>query len=109
MQEMVSPPPTIDIKEFLFVILEIFFAKEIVPFELYAHELPIIHDVYEGKVLVSFIIDEEGNVSKAEIVDSFNVALNEVVLDKVRQTKYKPAVQNGRAVRVKYQLPIVFK
>ena len=83
--------------------------KEIVPFELYAHELPIIHDVYEGKVLVSFIIDEEGNVSKAEIVDSFNVALNEVVLDKVRQTKYKPAVQNGRAVRVKYQLPIVFK
>ena len=83
--------------------------KEIVPFELYAHELPIIHNVYEGKVLVSFIIDEEGNVSKAEIVDSFNVALNEVVLDKVRQTKYKPAVQNGRAVRVKYQLPIVFK
>ena len=83
--------------------------KEIVPFELYAHELPIIHNVYEGKVLVSFIIDEQGNVSKAEIVDSFNVALNEVVLDKVRQTKYKPAVQNGRAVRVKYQLPIVFK
>ena len=83
--------------------------KEVVPFELYAHELPIIHNVYEGRVLVSFIIDEEGNVSKAEIVDSFNVALNEVVLDKVRQTKYKPAVQNGRAVRVKYQLPIVFK
>tara|TARA_Y100000592_G_C5347210_1_gene257091 strand:- start:35 stop:352 length:318 start_codon:yes stop_codon:yes gene_type:complete len=83
--------------------------KEIVPFELYAHELPIIHNVYEGRVLVSFIIDEEGNVSKAEIIDSFNVALNEVVLDKVRQTKYKPAVQNGRAVRVKYQLPIVFK
>ena len=83
--------------------------QEIVPFELYAHELPIIHNVYEGRVLVSFIIDEEGNVSKAEIVDSFNVALNEVVLDKVRQTKYKPAVQNGRAVRVKYQLPIVFK
>ena len=83
--------------------------KEIVPFELYAHELPIIHNVYEGRVLVSFIIDEEGNVSKAEIIDSFNVALNEVVLDKVRQTKYKPAVQNGRAVRVKYQLPILFK
>ena len=83
--------------------------KEIVPFELYAHELPIIHNVYEGKVLVSFIIDEEGNVSQAKILDSFNVKLNDVVLDKVRQTKYKPAVQNGRAVRVKYQLPIVFK
>ena len=83
--------------------------KEIVPFELYAHELPIIHNVYEGRVLVSFIIYEEGNVSQAKILDSFNVKLNDVVLDKVRQTKYKPAVQNGRAVRVKYQLPILFK
>ena len=83
--------------------------KEIVPFELYAHELPIIHNVYEGKVLVSFIIDEEGNVDQAEITDSFNVNLNDVVLDKVRQTKYQPAIQNGRAVKVKYQLPIVFK
>ena len=82
--------------------------KEIVPFELYAHELPFIHDVV-GKVLVTFIIDEEGNVSQAEIIDSFNVNLNDVVLDKVRQTKYQPAIQNGRAVSVKYQLPIVFK
>ena len=83
--------------------------KEIVPFELYAHELPNVHNVYEGKVLVSFVIDEQGNVSKAEIIDSFDVKLNDVVLNKVRQTKYKPAIQNGRAVKVKYQLPIVFK
>ena len=82
--------------------------KEVVPFELYAHELPIIHNVV-GKVLVSFTIDEEGNVNQAEIMDSFNVYLNDVVLDKVRQTKYQPAIQNGRAVSVKYQLPIVFK
>ena len=83
--------------------------KEIVPFELYSHELPAISYVYEGKVLVSFIIDEEGNVSQAEIIDSFDVGLNDVVLDKVRQTKYEPATQNGRAVKVKYQLPILFK
>ena len=82
--------------------------KEVVPFELYAHELPIIHNVV-GKVLVTFTIDEEGNVNQAEIMDSFNVYLNDVVLDKVRQTKYQPAIQNGRAVSVKYQLPIVFK
>ena len=82
--------------------------KEVVPFELYTHELPIIHNVV-GKVLVSFIIDEEGNVDQAEIIDSFDVSLNDVVLDKVRQTKYQPAIQNGRAVSVKYQLPIVFK
>ena len=83
--------------------------KQIVPFELYAHELPSISNVYEGKVLVSFIIDKEGNVSQAEIVDSFDVELNDVVLDKVRQIKYEPATQNGRAVEVKYQLPILFQ
>ena len=83
--------------------------KEIVPFELYAHELPIIHDVYEGKMLVSFVIDEEGNVNSVEIVDSFNVELNDLVLNKVKQTKYQPAIQNGRPVRVRYQLPILFK
>ncbi len=83
--------------------------KQIVPFELYAHELPIIHDVYEGKMLVSFVIDEEGNVNSAEIVDSFNVELNDLVLNKVKQTKYQPAIQNGRPVRVRYQLPILFK
>ena len=82
--------------------------KEVVPFELYTHELPFIHNVV-GKVLVSFTIDEEGNVNQAEIIDSFDVILNDVVLDKVRQTKYQPAIQNGRAVSVKYQLPIVFK
>ena len=82
--------------------------KEVVPFELYTHELPIIHNVV-GKVLVTFTIDEEGNVDQAEIIDSFDVSLNDVVLDKVRQTKYQPAIQNGRAVSVKYQLPIVFK
>tara|TARA_B100002019_G_scaffold89627_1_gene77507 strand:- start:1003 stop:1317 length:315 start_codon:yes stop_codon:yes gene_type:complete len=83
--------------------------KQIVPFELYAHELPIIHDVYEGKMLVSFVIDEEGNVNSVEIVDSFNVELNDLVLNKVKQTKYQPAIQNGRPVRVRYQLPILFK
>tara|TARA_Y100000004_G_scaffold116435_1_gene130884 strand:+ start:1027 stop:1341 length:315 start_codon:yes stop_codon:yes gene_type:complete len=83
--------------------------KQIVPFELYAHELPIIHNVYEGRMLVSFVIDEEGNVNSAEIVDSFNVELNDLVLNKVKQTKYQPAIQNGRPVRVRYQLPILFK
>ena len=44
-----------------------------------------------------------------EIIDSFDVELNDVVLDKVRQIKYEPATQNGRAVEVKYQLPILFQ
>ena len=77
------------------------------PFELYSHELPYIPK--EGKVVVTFTIDEKGNVEEPKILDTFDVYLNRVVIDKVKQTKYKPALQNGRPVRVRYQLPIIFR
>jgi len=51
----------------------------------------------------------KGNVIDPHIVDTFNIDLNAVVLDKVRQMKYHPATQNGVAVKVGYSLPIVFK
>ena len=77
------------------------------PFELYSHELP--YTPREGKVVVTFTIDEKGNVEEPKILNTFDIYLNKVVIDKVKQTKYKPALQNGRPVRVKYQLPIIFR
>ena len=69
-----------------------------------------IKDSYEpGKIEVQFEVDEKGNVVDPHIVDTFNIDLNAVVLDKVRQMKYHPARQNGVAVKVGYSLPIVFK
>ena len=50
-----------------------------------------------------------GDVENPIVLDTFNVDLNEVVIDKVKQTKYKPAKQNGRPVKVRFKLPIVFK
>ena len=50
-----------------------------------------------------------GEVENPVIVDTFNLSLNDVILDKVRQSKYYPALQNGRPVKVKYTLPITFK
>ena len=54
-------------------------------------------------------MNESGKVEDPVVKDSFNVTLNDVVLDKVRQTEYFPALQNGRPVKVKYLLPIQFK
>jgi len=53
--------------------------------------------------------DERGEVEDPVIKDTFNINLNEVVLDKLKETSYYPATQNGRPVRIKYTLPIVFK
>ena len=83
------------------------YPKAIKPFLLTYYD---IKDSYEpGKIEVQFEVDEKGNVVDPHIVDTFNIDLNAVVLDKVRQMKYHPATQNGVAVKVGYSLPIVFK
>ena len=61
------------------------------------------------RIEVEFIIDTSGNVINPIIRDTFDISLNSVVLDKVKQTKYTPALQNGRPVAIRYTLPILFK
>jgi len=78
-------------------------------FELLATQIPNYFGIFEGKIIVEFFVNESGKVEDPEVTDSFDVALNDVVLDKVRQTEYYPALQNGRPVKVKYLLPIQFK
>jgi len=63
----------------------------------------------KGKVVVSFFVDEDGEVSNPQIVDTFNTKLNHAIIDRVMAIEFEPAIQNGRPVRVRYQLPIVFK
>ena len=85
--------------------------KAKIPFELTYYDIrERIHINYVGgKIDVEFTIDENGNVINPVILDTFDIFLNDVVLDKVKQSKYYPATQNGRPIKVKYKLPIVFK
>ena len=85
--------------------------KEKIPFELTWYDIRSrVHMGYVGgRVNVEFTIDENGDVINPVIIDTFNLTLNDVVLDRVKQSKYYPATQNGRPVKVKYTLPIKFK
>tara|TARA_B100001778_G_scaffold200148_1_gene165231 strand:+ start:2072 stop:2380 length:309 start_codon:yes stop_codon:yes gene_type:complete len=87
------------------------FPQAVIPFELTYDDIKSFIGIIPpvGKISVDFFIDESGNVESPYIVDTFNIQLNDVIIDKVRQSKYKPALQNGRPVKVKYHLPIVFK
>jgi len=58
---------------------------------------------------VEFVVDTRGKVVRPNIVDTFNIKLNETIIDRVMAIKFKPALQNGKPVEVKYLLPIVFK
>ena len=84
--------------------------KQIVPFELTYEDLPYKSVTnFKGSVLVQFVIDEDGRVIHPEIIDTFNIFLNSAIIDKVMAIRFEPAKQNGKPVRVRYNLPILFK
>ena len=84
--------------------------KAIKSFNLSYQELNLITYTNQiGNVIVEFVISKEGKVVQPEIVDTFNITFNAVILDKVRQMKFTPPLQNGDPVEVRYKLPIAFK
>ena len=82
--------------------------EQIIPFRLTYEDVRDIGEVM-GQILVSFIVDESGKVIDAEILNTFDTDLVPIVLDRVVQMEFNPAMQNGYPIRVKYNLPIVFK
>ena len=56
----------------------------IIPFELtYDDVMGVVDYIYpSGKMSVSFFINEKGDVENPYIIDTFNVKLNDVVIDK---------------------------
>ena len=63
----------------------------------------------EGKVFVSFVIDEQGNVTNAKVVRAVNPELDKEALRVVnKMEKWTPGKQKGENVKVQYTLPIQF-
>ena len=64
----------------------------------------------EGRVLVNFIIEEDGSISQANVVRSVNPSLDHEAQRVVKSMpRWNPGKQNGKYVRVKYTVPIVFR
>ncbi len=63
----------------------------------------------QGKVFVTAIIDEQGNVISAEVTKGIGGGCDEAAVKAVMATKFKPGKQRGRAVKVQLSLPIFFK
>ncbi len=64
----------------------------------------------QGRVLVGFIVMPDGSIDDVKIVRSVTTALDNEAMRVVKSMpKWKPGMQNGQAVKVKYVLPITFK
>lgn len=64
----------------------------------------------EGRVIVQFIVNEDGRISHAKVVRGIGGGCDEEALRVVNtMPAWKPGMQNGRAVKVNFKLPVNFK
>jgi TonB family protein len=62
-----------------------------------------------GRVIVTFIVEKDGSISHPEITKGISEELDAEALRVVSaMPKWVPGRQNGKAVRVKYILPVTF-
>jgi TonB family protein len=66
------------------------------------------HD--QGKVLVSFIVDTDGNVVSPQVVDSPNENLNSEAVRIISSSpRWSPGLQDGLPVRVKHEIKLGYQ
>jgi TonB family protein len=63
----------------------------------------------EGRVIVQFVVDENGTVTNPEITRGVHKLLNEAALQAVKQQEFKPGQQQGEPVKVQMSLPVTFR
>lgn len=63
----------------------------------------------EGLVVVQLVIEPDGTGTGAVIAKSAGAALDEAALAAVQHLQFQPGRQRGKAVRVKFSLPIRFR
>ncbi|MBQ6208332.1 MAG: M56 family metallopeptidase [Prevotella sp.] len=64
----------------------------------------------QGRVLVQFIVKSDGTVSDAKVVREVHPLLDAEALRVVKSMpKWKPGMQSGKAVNVKYVIPVTFR
>ena len=63
-----------------------------------------------GKVIVQFVVDKDGTITDPTVVRGVDAYLDKEAIRVISSMpKWKPGVQNGKKVRVKYTVPVVFR
>ena len=62
----------------------------------------------EGQVVVQFVIEVDGTATNLAVIKSANDILDAEAIRAVSQLTFKPGRQRGKAVRVKYAMPVRF-
>ena len=63
----------------------------------------------EGRVVIQFIVDEEGRVTDPQVVRGIGGGADEAAIEAIQAVEWTPGRQRGRPVRVQFQLPVMFR
>lgn len=70
----------------------------------------IMEEGIQGRVTVSFIVEKDGRVSNVRLLRSVQSSLDKEAIRVVKSMpKWTPGKHNGKPVRVRFNLPVMFK
>lgn len=62
-----------------------------------------------GRVVLSFTVEKDGSITDVKVLQGIGDGCDEAAVTVIQNSPaWKPGVQEGKAVRVKYTIPIVF-
>lgn len=64
----------------------------------------------QGRVVVGFVVERDGSITDVNVMRSVDPSLDREAVRVVKNMpRWTPGKQNGSAVRVKYQVPVIFR
>ena len=68
-----------------------------------------IENGVQGKVFVEFVVEKDGSIGDVELLRGIGSGCDEEAVRVVKSMpRWKPGMQRGKAVRVRYQVPVFF-
>ena len=68
------------------------------------------NDLIQGRVILQFIVDKKGRLSDVKVARSVEPSLDAEAVRVVKSMpRWNPGMQNGKAVKVRYTLPVTFR
>lgn len=63
----------------------------------------------EGRVIVQFVVDEEGDVTRPKVTRGVHTLLDKEAVRAIQELECTPGKQRGTPVRVRMSMPVVFR
>lgn len=71
------------------------------------YRVPEVDDDVSGNVIVNFVVERDGSLTDIKVVRDLGYGTGKEAIRMLKSaTKWKPGIQNGKSVRVSYNLPI---